>query len=91
MKAYEVHTTISAFFAVNMDAFTFFLTTLTVRKPEIIVVSYCGKTYSVEKLAAFSDLHYELTVPIYIYSTVSGLGRMLKQSSGHVQVYLVSS
>ena len=42
MKAYEVHATISAFSTVRIDAFAFFLTALTIRKPEIIAGSYGG-------------------------------------------------
>ena len=42
MKASEVQATKSAFSAVSIDAFAFFLTALTVRNPEIVVDSYCG-------------------------------------------------
>ena len=70
MKAYEVHTTKSAFSTVSVDAFAFSPTALTTRSPKLSLAVTVAKTYSVENVAAFSDLDCKLTAPIYLVTYI---------------------
>ena len=59
MKAYEVHATKSAFSTVSPS-----------ESPKSLSVVTVAKIYSVKNLAAFSDLDYKLTAPIYLVTYI---------------------
>ena len=54
----------------HIDAFAFFLTALTVRKPEIIVGSSRSKMSSVENLTVITDSDCNLTTPISLVTYI---------------------